>query len=183
MFKDKISIHNEHQVYSSRRVGLKYLFKFSKDENGRREREPDVMSRRKPYYNIARLVLLAIFVFTVLKRRGVDSLLWGISAVFWILISSRYYYSILALIPIFGLWNNKKSPHMIHSITILSMITIWYITSFKINQPNMRYLFMNWMLFSIFVLWYIISTLNDWFNIDLKENYNKFISVIVKQEE
>jgi len=102
-FTANISHHAEEHTYGERRVGLKHVFthdlsSFEFDE-GKSERRKTFARQETAYQAAAALGLLA-FCLAVLRRRDQHALLLGLVLLFLVTVSSRYYWSCLALLPL-----------------------------------------------------------------------------------
>ncbi|MCB1035461.1 MAG: hypothetical protein KDD47_16680, partial [Acidobacteria bacterium] len=104
-FVDNISHHTEEHTYGERRIGLKHVFthdlaSFGFDEEVAERRETFVR-QHTAYQGAAALGLLA-FALAVVRRRDHRALLLGLIPLFLLTVSSRYYWSCLALVPLAG---------------------------------------------------------------------------------
>ncbi len=131
-FATNLSVHREHHLFGKARVGLKRVFihdlgkldRLRSDGNPsarlrevvpsarlRREVVPLARLRRDPrhaydkqrsLYMVSAGALLIFFLLVVRRQRTWDAQLLGLVPVFALLVTSRYYWSYLALLPLMG---------------------------------------------------------------------------------
>ncbi|MFQ5525910.1 MAG: hypothetical protein ACE5GX_06565 [Thermoanaerobaculia bacterium] len=104
-FRSNITTHREHHLYGERRVGLQFLFthrlgSLHFDETVA-ERQT-IYERQESVYAVSAAVLIVGFLLVVRRRRPEEALLLGLVPVFAVTVSSRYYWSYLALLPLLG---------------------------------------------------------------------------------
>lgn len=102
-FAGNLGHHASEHVYGSRRVGLKHLF--TRDAGtlvrGESEVNPrEVLAGRQGLYTAAAAVFVVAWLAAALRRNTSDALLLGLAPLFALAVSSRYYWSYLALLPL-----------------------------------------------------------------------------------
>lgn len=104
-FAGGIQLHKEHHLYGERRVGLQHLFTH---ELGSFDIREDRAERRlhfehqRPYYLATAVALLALFAYVAWHQRSWAAQYLGLVPIFALLVTSRYYWSYLALLPLAG---------------------------------------------------------------------------------
>jgi hypothetical protein len=111
-FAGNIVHHGEHHTFGEQRVGLKHLFTHRwtspELEGGSGERRHSFEGQETLYRGVA-LALLAAWLGAVARRRGVAALLLGLVPFFALLVSSRYYWACLLLVPLTGSWGRRAA--------------------------------------------------------------------------
>ncbi|MCH9651639.1 MAG: glycosyltransferase family 39 protein [Deltaproteobacteria bacterium] len=102
-FTSNIGHHSEAHTWGQRRVGLKHWFihdqrSFAFDEGGRERRA--IFAQQLPLYQGTAALGFAAFALVAYRRRRQDALLLGLVPFFLIAVSSRYYWAVLALVPL-----------------------------------------------------------------------------------
>lgn len=105
-FGGNILHHGDHHTFGEQRVGLKHLFTQDLGDPGSlegnsTERRARFESQETAYKAVA-LILLGLWAVAVHRRRGAEALLLGLVPFFALLVSSRYYWACLLLIPLLG---------------------------------------------------------------------------------
>lgn len=104
-FATGIRIHKESHLFGERRVGLPFLFTHElgspEFDESRAERESIYERQRGPLL-AATVVLLGFFVYTAWHQRSWNARLLGLVPIFALLVTSRYYWSYLSLLPLAG---------------------------------------------------------------------------------
>ena len=87
-------------VFGGRRVGLKHIFTdpLFRDATKRRHDKRATYDRQQGYYFAAALVFLALYLGAVWRRPRYNAMVLSMMVVFALLISSRYYWSMLILL-------------------------------------------------------------------------------------
>lgn len=103
-FAAEISRHNAQHRFGQQRVGLAHLFtrdvrSLDLDQPRGSERR-DLAARQRPFYAAAGLVLLLGFAVAAVRRNPFDAFLLGLVPFFVLAVSSRYYWAVLALLPL-----------------------------------------------------------------------------------
>ena len=104
-FVANITTHKQHHVFGERRVGLQFLFthklgSFDTDESVR-EREK-TFEDQHGFYLAGAAAMMVVFLIVARKQTPWDAQILGLVPVFALLVTSRYYWSYLALIPLVG---------------------------------------------------------------------------------
>jgi hypothetical protein len=103
-FAGEISRHNAEHRFGEQRIGLAHVFTrdvrtLDFDDPGRRERR-ELAARQRPLFVAAGTVLLLGFAFAAVRRSPFDAFLLGLVPFFVLAVSSRYYWAVLALLPL-----------------------------------------------------------------------------------
>ncbi len=119
-FAANISVHREHHLYGKARVGLERLFVHDLGDllqpdatTPARRRDgivpvrlqPDrrlIHEKQRPLYLLSAAVLVLLFLFAVRRQRSWNAHFLGMVPAFALLVTSRYYASYLALLPLMG---------------------------------------------------------------------------------
>ncbi len=110
-FASNISHHSQEHTFGQRRVGLKHVFthdlaSFEFDEGVRQRRR--TLARQQTAYQAAAALGLIAFGLALMRRRDRQALLLGLIPLFLLTVSSRYYWSCLALLPLAGLGLGRR---------------------------------------------------------------------------
>ena len=103
-FAAEIGRHNAEHRFGQQRIGLAHVFtrdvrSLDLDEPGGRERR-ELAARQRPFYAAAGIVLLLGFAVAAMRRNPFDAFLLGLVPFFVLAVSSRYYWAVLALLPL-----------------------------------------------------------------------------------
>ncbi len=114
-FATAISLHHEHHLFGQARVGLERISTYdlknlAGPHNVTEARRRVIFERQRPLYALAAAALLLFFLITVRRQRTWDAQLLGLVPVFALLVTSRYYWSYLALLPLMG--GRRGPPEM-----------------------------------------------------------------------
>ncbi len=104
-FASGIRLHKESHVYGERRVGLQFLFTHELGSLDFDESKSDrelIYRRQKGLYAASAAALLGYFLLVAWRRRSWNARLLGLVPTFALLVTSRYYWSYLALLPLAG---------------------------------------------------------------------------------
>ncbi len=102
-FVDNLGSHHEDHAYGQRRVGLKHVFTHdirTLDLDESKSDRRDLFERQRGLYLATAAVLLMLFLLALHRRRFDDALLFGLVPFFVLAVSSRYYWAVLALLPL-----------------------------------------------------------------------------------
>jgi len=102
-FAGNLRHHASEHVYGERRVGLKHVFTRDAAAVVRGESDVDpraAFARRQGLYAAAAAVFLLAWLAAAPRRRAPDALLLGLAPLYALAVSSRYYWSYLALLPL-----------------------------------------------------------------------------------
>ncbi|MEM7351450.1 MAG: glycosyltransferase family 39 protein, partial [Acidobacteriota bacterium] len=102
-FATNLHAHNHDHLYGQRRVGLQHVFthdlrSFALDEGKGQRRE--LFAQQKGLYSATALVLVLGYLLVAHRRSFPDALLFGLVPFFVLAVSSRYYWALLALLPL-----------------------------------------------------------------------------------
>ena len=101
-FVQTITVHREQHVLGDRRIGLEHAFGVDADEFGEGTpdaRRAELLDARSVPFVLTSLLLCGGFVLAVRRRDELDSLLLGVIPLFALMVLSRYYFGVLALLP------------------------------------------------------------------------------------
>ncbi len=103
-FATGITLHSEHHVFGVRRIGLKHVFthRVGSFEFGRQNDRRANYEQQRLGYGVAAAGLLAGFLLVTCRSRPSDAMLLGLIPIFVLVVTSRYYASYLALLPLLG---------------------------------------------------------------------------------
>ncbi len=96
-----LSVHREHHLLGSRRIGLQQVFThdlMSLDSSNRGE----TYARQRGGFALAAAVLVAYFLFVARRLRSWSAQMLGLVPIFALVLTSRYYAAYLALLPLAG---------------------------------------------------------------------------------
>ena len=160
-WKGNIGVHNEHMTYGEGRVGLKHIFTHKLGEQQRFEsfnqRKQTLRQQRIPYFISAAVVLLLLLA-TIWFQRDVNSVILAMVAVYAILVPSHYYWSILALLPLWLIADEDKpwQPALIPCLTAFIVPAGWYLYAMDQSIHYARYIRFDWILGVCFLIWLIV---------------------------
>ena len=157
-FSTNIVTHAEHHVFGQRRVGLKHYFTAptSQDENIRKWRKGDkreAFEQRKWSYRFAALVMLLMLAAVWRRKRGADAMIWGLPAIFALLVSSRYYWATLGVLPLLNQDEEDGKPSFSGSLVGLIIVGSWYFYADRIESNYARYVMLNTVIMTCFYIW------------------------------
>ncbi len=102
-FVGNLKSHNEDHLYGQRRVGLQHVFTHDVRtldlDEGKRERRK-LFGQQKGLYVASAAVLFLFYLLVVHRRNAPDAILLGLLPFFVLAVSSRYYWGLLALLPL-----------------------------------------------------------------------------------
>lgn len=103
-FAAEIGRHNAQHRFGQQRIGLAHVFTrdvrtLDLDEPPMEERR-DLAERQRPFYAATGLVLMLGFALAAVRRHRFDAFLLGLVPFFVLAVSSRYYWAVLALLPL-----------------------------------------------------------------------------------
>ncbi|MEM7583826.1 MAG: hypothetical protein AAF560_10635, partial [Acidobacteriota bacterium] len=101
-FATGIGLHSEHHVFGERRVGLKHAFthRLGSFELGRDNDRRQSYKEQRVVYGLVAAALLAGCAWVSARSRSWDAMLLGLVPIFALIVTSRYYASYLALVPL-----------------------------------------------------------------------------------
>ena len=120
-FVSGIRLHREHHLYGQARVGLERIFTHDlgsidlmpsarqKQTTGDRRA---IYEKQRMLYVLSAAALLIFFLLVVRRQRSWDAQLLGLVPMFALLVTSRYYWSYLALLPLMG---GRRGPPELRS--------------------------------------------------------------------
>ena len=157
-FSTNIVTHAEHHVFGERRVGLKHYFTTptSPDQNIRKWRKGDkseAFEQRKWSYRAAALVMLLMLAAVYRRKRGTDAMIWGLPAIFALLVSSRYYWSMLGVLPLLNQDEEDGRPSFSGSLVGLIVVGSWYFYADRLESNYERYVTLNTVIMLCFYIW------------------------------
>ncbi len=139
-FTGNILHHGEHHTFGEQRVGLKHLLTHrvtsSQLEKSSEERRQQLTQQQQLYRLVALLLLIGWFA-AVHRRHGVEALVLGLIPFFALLVSSRYYWACLLLVPLVGRGQKLGGQALGAAGTILGGFSLFYLLS--VIQPPTRY--------------------------------------------
>ncbi len=108
-FATGIRLHSEHHVFGVRRIGLKHAFthQIGSFEFGRNNDRRESFEQQRFEYGLVATVLLAGFLAVAWHSRPRQAMLLALIPIFVLLVTSRYYASYLALLPMSG---SRRGP-------------------------------------------------------------------------
>jgi hypothetical protein len=157
-FSANILTHAEHHVFGQRRVGLKHYFTTptTASQNIRRWRTEDkreAFEQRKWAYRAAALVMLLMLIGIYRKKRGADAMIWGLPTIFALLVSSRYYWSVLGVLPLLNQDQEHGKPSFSGSLVGLVVVGSWYFYADRLPGNYARYVTLNTVIMLCFYIW------------------------------
>ncbi len=115
-FATGISLHREHHLFGEARIGLQRVFTHDLEKPSRAQTlsvdRRSVYQKQRLYFFIAAAALLTFFLIVVRRQRTWNAQLLGLVPIFALLVTSRYYGSYLALLPLLGSrngWEARRS--------------------------------------------------------------------------
>jgi len=129
-WRKEITVHNYEHTFGGRRVGLRHYFTDPLFQNteGKEIHKKRTYRKQKPYYYAAATLFVMIFLAAAWRRRPFNAMLMSMMVVFALLVSSRYYWSMLAL---FLLWERDTDepgwhPSFWQVLLIFTMAIAYY---------------------------------------------------------
>ncbi|MDP8255555.1 MAG: hypothetical protein P9M14_07400 [Candidatus Alcyoniella australis] len=128
-WKQKIEIHSANHIKSANRVGIGRLsvFDYSK---GRAyvssKKRAELIQRNKTAYHAGAALLLALTALAMLRRDDHTGMLLGFAAIFAMLILSRYYVSVWALLFTLPALDRRRRGNLIVSLYMFLLPAIYY---------------------------------------------------------
>jgi hypothetical protein len=148
-WRDKIETHNWEMSFGKGRVGLRHIFTHhpGADFEPTEEARKATYERQKAGYYVAAPLGLALFLAAVWRRSKVNSVLLAMVLVFVLLVPSHYYWSILALLPLWRVGpGDRWSPALLPALTAFVVPAGWYAYARLEPGEYARYLGFDWLL-------------------------------------
>jgi hypothetical protein len=162
-FKSDIELHNTTHMYGNQRCGLKHLFTHPHGKATLSEvvdKELAFSSQKKLCY-VSAGILLALYLVTVVRKDGVDAMVWGLIVIFTLLVSSRYYWSIIILLSMLNSMDGKVLSRL-SAVLLLMFIVGFNVAASTVTDWHGRYIVVDLCLFIIFIvlmIWEIVNML------------------------
>ena len=156
-FLGNLGFHSSEHVFGERRVGLKHFFTHDlrslELEESRRERR-EHFERQEGLYRAAAVLCLLLFVLAARRRSLPDGLLFGLIPLFVLAVSSRYYWALLALLPLLA----RPGPRGRRRVRILdgaqaAVYLLYYLYAMVRPEAYATYSIFNLALVSLLVVW------------------------------
>jgi hypothetical protein len=167
-WKKNIGLHNYEMTFGEGRVGLKHIFThpLGSDSMGNEHTRKKTLPKQMSYYVASSILLLALFLLAMAYRDDLNAVLLSMVLVFIFLVPSHYYWSILALLP---LWNRNETepdapyrPALLPSLLAFVAPAGWYQYARVQNHQLAQYLRFDWILaigFLILMAWLAYGTI------------------------
>jgi hypothetical protein len=145
-FAENIGFHGEQHYLGPKRMGLQKLFVF---DNATFTLPGDIDQRARAYeqhraWHLASTVLLVgLFVVVVLRRRPHDALLLGLAPCFFLLVLSRYYWSVWGLLLLLR-HGQAGGKGALSDAVVLSIGPVFYLAMGLFRDPYHHYQVVNW---------------------------------------
>ncbi len=150
-FFGNILHHGEHHTFGEQRVGLKHLMTHritsSELEDNSTERRERFAEQETLYRLLAALLLLGWFA-AVHRRYGVEAFLLGLVPFFALLVSSRYYWSCLLLVPLVARGTKLGRRSARAGTAVLVGFGLIYLSVLTLELPR----YGQYLLFDLFLL-------------------------------
>jgi len=130
-WRDKIAIHTHYHQTGDGRVGLKHIF--GSREGLKTTKVPRISERfknlesSKPVRLTLAALLLGLLAAAAWNRDELDCFVLAVAAFFILTVSSRYYWSALALLPFLGIRRGDKTSLFLGSGMALFMLSTYYL--------------------------------------------------------
>lgn len=158
-FATGIKLHKESHLYGERRVGLQFLFTYelgSLDFNDSEAARVPIYQRQKGLFAASAAGLLVYTLVVAWRQRSWNARLLGLVPTFALLVTSRYYWSYLALLPLTG---GPRGPPAVRARWLggaqLLLFAAFYAVDFRDGDPYATYI-----VFSALLLVYLMFALS-----------------------
>ena len=150
-WREKIAVHNHHHKSGDGRVGLTHLFGSREGPWGTtvpkiRERFANLEETRAARLALS-AVLLALLAAVCWTRDELDAFVLAIIAFFILTVSSRYYWSALALLPFLG-WRRRDRA----SLAIGGIVALFLTSSYYLFCADLEHTYLKWRTQNFFML-------------------------------
>ena len=155
-FATGIKTHRENHLFGARRIGLERIFihDFGLDGTGgpTTADSRQIFARQRKLYPPAAGVLVLFFVLAARHLRSWDAQLMGLVPIFALVVTSRYYWAYLALLPLMG--GKRGPPGALGWLTAgqLLIFAAFYVYKAYSRDPATSYGLLNVLLLGYFVV-------------------------------
>jgi len=150
-FRDNISEHASQHISGARRVGIKKILTLDLVSSQQNSVKKNLENNMVVGFALQAALLFGAMLI-VLKKQKTDAMLWMLPVFFALAVSSRYYWSVFGCFVLLEITDGKKRPSFKGSIFCTGVIACWYFYSLKVIDPHQRYIFLNILLFSGFII-------------------------------
>lgn len=151
-FYDNIRYHGETSYYYPMRLGLKHLFTDDLTTSSFGDRNTKVnFEKQKLAFQILQIVMLVAFALVVLQRNRADAFAFGLMFVFAMLVLSRYYWAMTALLPLLAMNDQTRWRNIMGDILLFAAIFFFYSYMIHSEGRTTRFLIPNWYLLTYFL--------------------------------
>lgn len=102
-FFEAIFVHNGDHALGERRIGLEHLFTATPELFSHaidKAQRATLISERQIAYSLSAVLIIILYIAAAIRMKPLQALLSALSVVFALLVLSRYYYGVLALMPL-----------------------------------------------------------------------------------
>ncbi len=157
-FATGISRHAEHHVFGERRIGLGHLLTHplgSFEPAANRQERRENRERQQGAFTVAAFGLGCAFVFVAWRQRSWNARLLGLVPIYALFVTSRYYWSYLALMPLAG---GRRGPPAARSRWLAGMQLVSF-AAFYALLPRLGDPYAAYVLLGALVLVYLVFAL------------------------
>lgn len=149
-WREDIKVHNETHVTGGKRIGLKHIFthqfgdSIKKKTDGEASRER-AFAKQKDWYTTAAVLMLLVFLPALWFCKPINALLLSVMPVFILLVASRYYWSILALLAFWQVEDDDR-PWRIPlwaPLIAFAIVAEWFHTAMTVSFDYAQYVYYN----------------------------------------
>ena len=138
-FIPKIATHSGDHVLGEQRIGLKHAFtagpEWLEDTINKQDRAM-LLQQRVYFYWIACTALVTAYLLVAWRSKPIDALILGMILVFSMLVLSRYYYGMLALIPLIA--GTRREALLLTGLQIMIFAVAYTLETIGVER-HMRY--------------------------------------------
>jgi len=149
-WREDIKVHNETHVTGGKRIGLKHIFTHEFGE-AIKKRVDDVSHRRrtfdkqKDWYTTAAVVMLLVFLVALWFCTPFNAMLLSMMPVFILLVASRYYWSILALLALWQVRDDEQPWRIAFWAPLIAygIVAEWFHKALSVGFDYAHYIYYN----------------------------------------
>jgi len=130
-WRSKIGLHADTHPTGRARVGLSYLFAHDVKRDGWEptvEERRAALDRRHVTIRVTKVVLLALLVAAMARRRPQDAVVLGLGVMLVALTMSRYYYSVLALLLTLNALDTRRIGNLVVALAMFGGLVLFYVS-------------------------------------------------------
>lgn len=154
-FFKNITHHTAHQHIGPLRVGHKHIFThdLTADKMSRGGRRKNFIDQ-VPIYRATQILMLTLFVLAVLRRNPNDAYLLGFMFIFFIVVLSRYYWSLAGLLFLLSQEDRSRWRNVYSDILLIFLVVNFY--AFQLHEREIYSIYMS-ASFSLFGYFFFLA--------------------------